>query len=31
MAHQAGVQCFQMRCPKCSALMSRERVSDINY
>ena len=31
MAHQAGVQCFQMRCPKCSALMCRERVSDINY
>ena len=31
MAHRVGVQCFQMRCPKCSALMRRERVSDIHY
>ena len=31
MAHQAGVRCFQMRCPKCSALISRERVSDIHH
>ena len=24
LAHEPGVQCFQMRCSKCGAMMSRE-------
>lgn len=24
-ANESGVQCFQMKCPKCGAMMSRER------
>ena len=26
LAKESGVPCFQMRCPKCGAMMSRERV-----
>jgi hypothetical protein len=24
------MQCFQMKCPKCGAMMSRERVTVLN-
>jgi hypothetical protein len=27
MAHEPGMQGFQTRCPKCGAMMSRERVT----
>jgi hypothetical protein len=27
LAHEPGVQCFQMKCPKCGAMMSRDRVT----
>jgi hypothetical protein len=30
LAHERGVQCFQMRCPKCGAMMSRERLTALN-
>jgi hypothetical protein len=30
LAHELGVKCFQMRCPKCGAMMSRERVTGLN-
>ena len=30
LAHKKGMHCFQMKCPKCSAMMSRERVSVLN-
>ena len=30
LAHEPGVQCFQMKCPKCGAMMSRERSPAVN-
>ena len=30
LAHESGVKCFQMRCPKCGAMMSREWVTGLN-
>ena len=30
VAHQLGVPCYDMKCPKCSAVMGRERVTGIN-
>jgi rubrerythrin len=30
LARKTGVRCFQMKCPKCGAMMSRERVAGSN-
>jgi hypothetical protein len=30
LGHELGVKCFQLRCPKCGAMMSRERVTGLN-
>jgi hypothetical protein len=30
VAHKLGVPCYQMKCPKCGGMMSREHVTNVN-
>ena len=30
VAHKLGVPCYQMKCPKCGRMMSREGISILN-
>jgi hypothetical protein len=30
VAHKLGVPCYDMQCPKCGGMMSRERVTGLN-
>jgi predicted RNA-binding Zn-ribbon protein involved in translation (DUF1610 family) len=30
LAHKLGVPCYQMKCPKCGEMMSRERMTNLN-